>query len=588
MTKPPRLFLPGRANCLALGLTFAALIVPAIGPSAQAQAAPRITSVSPADGATGVAVTSPLVFTFDLEMDDSVEVIPSFPPFLVGNLDFEPAGTISIQDLTAEWSADKRTLTCNFTKDLPSGTTITWKMNPAGTFFPISSADGENVATTTGNFTTAGGAVPDTTPPTLLAAEPQTGTTNFPIDSKVTFTFSEAMQPTPSPAIAWTASGASAINPANFTYTWESAGHALSCRYPGNFPTNALVSWTLNPAGAANPLKDVAGNPLATAVNTGSFTTSGAPCAGDGGDEGNGAVVLGKTVSYDQKSDAEPVLAAETPALFNAIVSSPDTNAVTAAVLKTPTGSSSTLSNLFGPTFMIFGEFQTQTALDDAWPGGTYTAEITRTTGPKVTVPVSFPAAYPPTPHIVNYPEAQAVDPAQPFVLKWNGIPGATTNDFISLSIHDGQFSWHAPEPCIPRPLPPSATSIEIPAGTLARDTTYTCELMFVRGGVANLAVKDFPAFASLSKQVNFPLKTSSGTVAPPTFTKYMMLADGQFELTLKGDAGRTYLIERTSALGTTWTTAATKQAGADGLVVYKDPRVGDPPRMFYRAKVQP
>ena len=41
------------------------------------QAAPKLSSVSPSDGATQVATTSPIVFVFDQAMDTNVFLVPS-------------------------------------------------------------------------------------------------------------------------------------------------------------------------------------------------------------------------------------------------------------------------------------------------------------------------------------------------------------------------------------------------------------------------------------------------------------------------------------------------------------------------------
>src|SRR5687767_14473549 len=55
-------------------------------PAALAQA-PQLFSVTPPNGTTNAPVNSSLVFVFDQPMDTDVSVTPSFPPFLVGNLE---------------------------------------------------------------------------------------------------------------------------------------------------------------------------------------------------------------------------------------------------------------------------------------------------------------------------------------------------------------------------------------------------------------------------------------------------------------------------------------------------------------------
>ena len=49
------------------------------------QSAPAILSVTPQDGATGVATNSTVVFVFDQEMNTSITPFKSVPPLLSGN-----------------------------------------------------------------------------------------------------------------------------------------------------------------------------------------------------------------------------------------------------------------------------------------------------------------------------------------------------------------------------------------------------------------------------------------------------------------------------------------------------------------------
>src|SRR5262245_582039 len=118
-----------------------------------ARAAPSLASVTPANGATNVPVNSTLVFVFDQDMDTSVDLLPSFPPFLVGNFEVTPATAIFL----GAWEPDDRTLTCTPVSDLPANTMISWKLNPTGAPLPLTSASGQVLATVSGSFTTAGG-----------------------------------------------------------------------------------------------------------------------------------------------------------------------------------------------------------------------------------------------------------------------------------------------------------------------------------------------------------------------------------------------------------------------------------------------
>src|SRR4030095_9852020 len=69
---------------LSIGLLLSAIATTSI---VGAQAAPSLVSVTPANGATNVPVNSTLVLRVDQDMDTSVDLLPSFPPFLVGNFE---------------------------------------------------------------------------------------------------------------------------------------------------------------------------------------------------------------------------------------------------------------------------------------------------------------------------------------------------------------------------------------------------------------------------------------------------------------------------------------------------------------------
>src|SRR6185369_5376185 len=119
-------------------------------PTARAQGTPQVVSVTPPNGDTNAALNSNLVFVFNQPMDTNVPVLPSFPPFLVGNLDVTPANHF----LSGTWSADGRTLTCEPSSPLPANANVNWTLNPANSMFPLTSASGVPLTTVSGSFKT--------------------------------------------------------------------------------------------------------------------------------------------------------------------------------------------------------------------------------------------------------------------------------------------------------------------------------------------------------------------------------------------------------------------------------------------------
>lgn len=116
--------------------------------------APRLVSVSPANGATDVSPASSVVFIFDQEMDTSVPPIPGAPPFSLGNYQFGPVAVSGL--FSGSWGADRHTLTFQPLAAVAPGTTVTWSLNPVGTAVPLKSATGQALAVTNGSYQVVG------------------------------------------------------------------------------------------------------------------------------------------------------------------------------------------------------------------------------------------------------------------------------------------------------------------------------------------------------------------------------------------------------------------------------------------------
>jgi hypothetical protein len=86
-----------------------------------------------------------------------------------------------------------------------------------------------------------------------------------------------------------------------------------------------------------------------------------------------------------------------------------------------------------------------------------------------------------PVPHLTNWSEAQSIDPAQPFTLKWAAFTGATAHDYVLLMIEDstGEYVVRTPDEFEPGVLPGTTRSITIPAGTLDYGRTYLVNVIF-------------------------------------------------------------------------------------------------------------
>ncbi len=164
--------------------------------------------------------------------------------------------------------------------------------------------------------------------------------------------------------------------------------------------------------------------------------------------------------------------------------------------------------------------FGSQTALDTAFPNGSYTLTmVTMNDGTKAVALSLTGDAYPPTPHISNFTAAQAVDPSQAFTLTWDAWAGGTGNDVVQIRIVDSgmQDVFASPEQGQPGGLTGLSTSLLIPARKLRPGQVYGVELLFGRSTDFNQS--SYPGATGLAayfKKVQFPL-TTTGTQTGPT-----------------------------------------------------------------------
>lgn len=556
--------------------------------------APQLVSTSPANNATGVPLDALLVFTFDRAMNPDIPLVPTVPGILVGNIEFEPVG---VGFVTGTWSADKRVLTCEPLDGWPPSTTITWRLNPPGTIFPLASAAGVPLATVSGRFSTGagggGGAEPE-----LIAVIPADGAIGVPVTTTVTFVFDRPMKRTTglSGAIRWEGSG---LDPARFSYTWSADGQTLTADYAGDLPALTPIAWRLNPAGATVLLESAENVPLPEDTYSGMFMTGSAGggngCRPDGLPETWGGYSLFKSGSYVQSTAADPQPAPENPFQFVAFVSSPRNGPLaTAGSVTLPNGTSKNLNAApFGGYLAFYEDFTNSAALDVAYPAGTYTLRFTQSGQPERQISLPVPASAPPIPKITNYDAAQAVNPALDFTLQWNPFSGASGLDSISLTIVETNLTgstvvFQAPDLCVPRELPVAATSIVIPAGTLRSNRTYQASLTFNKLGYASTnAVPEMAGAAGITRTTEFTLRTGGGAAVgtPARFTGYRLLPNGQLELTFLGTPGHPYTLQRATSLSAReWAGAGTVTTDATGRGVFVDTASGLPTVRFYRA----
>ncbi|WP_457973269.1 Ig-like domain-containing protein [Arthrobacter sp. D1-17] len=232
--------------------------------------APTVTGTSPADGATGVAVSANVTGTFSEAMDTST-ITPATFTLRTGTA----TGTGTAVSAAVTYDSTNRVATLNPNAELAAGTVYTATIKGGST--GVKDAAGNALAADrTWTFTTATAGGGDTTAPTVTGTSPADGATGVAVSANVTGTFSEGMD-------------TSTVTPGTFTLrTGTATGTGTAVSAAVSYDSTSRVA-TLNPdadlaagttytatiKGGSAGVKDVAGNALA-ADRTWTFTTAAA------------------------------------------------------------------------------------------------------------------------------------------------------------------------------------------------------------------------------------------------------------------------------------------------------------------------
>ena len=203
---------------------------------------PTVSTINPACGATNVALNQKINIAFSQAMDPTTINSTTFTvtgpgaTAVAGAVTYSALGNVATFTPTASLAAS--TL---FTVTITTGA-----RNLAGT--PLAS----NFVCT---FTT--GLAPDTTPPTVISTNPACGATLVALNSKVTATFSEPMDPATINGTTFTLTGPGAT-PVAGAVTYAAASNSAVFTPASNLAASTLFTITIT-TGA----KDLAGNALA-------------------------------------------------------------------------------------------------------------------------------------------------------------------------------------------------------------------------------------------------------------------------------------------------------------------------------------
>ena len=217
-------------------------------PPPQDTTAPTVLSVSPADTTTDVALNTTIGVTFSEAMDPASFTTTSFTVSSGGGV---VAGTVSTSSSATTFTP---------TSSLADSTTYTATITTAATDL----AGNPLAASYSWSFTT--GAAQDTTAPDVSSVFPSDTATGVLLNTTISATFSEAMDPTSLTTTSFTVSGGGGV----VAGTVSTSGSATTFT-----PTSNLAGSTTYTVTITTAVTDLAGNPLATPYSW-SFTTENA------------------------------------------------------------------------------------------------------------------------------------------------------------------------------------------------------------------------------------------------------------------------------------------------------------------------
>lgn len=196
-----------------------------------------VSSVTPAAGATNVALNRSISVTFSESMDP-LTMIPA---------------NLSIDGLAAgvvTYNSSSKIATYTPIASLTVSTAYTFRISAS-----VRSLVGHKLAAVyTWSFTT--GATADVTPPTVTSVTPQANSIGVSINTSMTATFSEAMLPSSITSASFSLSAGAANLAANLSYS--DAGRVATL-----VPLVALTASTVYTVTISNAVQDLAGNALA-------------------------------------------------------------------------------------------------------------------------------------------------------------------------------------------------------------------------------------------------------------------------------------------------------------------------------------
>jgi hypothetical protein len=301
-----------------------------------------------------------------------------------------------------------------------------------------------------------------------------------------------------------------------------------------------------------------------------------------------------KSIRYQQTNDLAPVPLATNAYVFNAFVVASTNDVVTNATVKVGTNPPIPLTSTNTADWLFQDPFNSQTALDTAYPAGSVISPVNYTltmyttndgvrSGSVNFFLLIFPVSYPTTPQLTNLAAAQTIDTTRDFPLAWDSLGGSTLA-VVQLTVLDAASNvvFASPAPFQPGALNGASTGYVIPAYNLPAGTNLQGHLTIANPGTPN--TNSYPGatgVAALAKDTQFPLVTRPAPRAPLLSLHEQA---SQAVVQLSGESNRLYQLFASSNLQS-WSTLYTTDCPNAGFS-YADPQPATNAARSYRAKV--
>ena len=444
---------------------------------ASAQTQPTILSNTPAIGATGVPVSSSVVFYFSTNMNTTL----TRAQFMNGSI--PPPNNIAV---TTSWNVEGTQLTNSPTPVFPAGKAILWFMSG------IDAWGRPLMGTVNGGFLTASGGTV-----TLLSVSPANQAVNVPTNASVQFAFSAAMDT--NATTAQFSESATPTEPLPIIASWTPDKSILTCAPAPSFPPGKIIFWNLQGQG-------VAGESFAGAG--GGFTTAGSPIETNSSFT---AILSRGEVAEQIEETLFHIEGQEFCALADAVPSQ-------GIGFAAPAQMTNSLSRAGTPKAIEFTESDRQpTRFATNFAAGAYQLLVTATSAVSPATIALTDGLLPPPARALNWPAHAVI--GQPLALSWTLETGGATVDYVRLRIaQNGRVVFATPLPDSPGALTSSSNRVMVPADVFAGAGRAEVRLTaFTFTALETNAVPGLTLHAARHRTTSFGLAVVDGATPPPT-----------------------------------------------------------------------